>query len=614
MKFQIRNFSLVLFILFSNLSLTQNLKIPYYEPFENYSFMNNWQIQEQESSRIEIEKFHDFYSNSLVITVEGNDHPSMKVTTDGRTRSEIALLNHQIKNDDEYYYSWDIFLPADQVFTKNFYSSEDNYYVIMQWHETGEGIPTYCLKGDDIRKVRAFPVSLRLIPGSLGQDSRMDLHLKYGTTYGPGNSSNDGDICPEDPHSRGYREYIISKAIKMGEWNHIVTQIKWSVDGDSAFIRMWINDLPIINDRSIEQYKRKGVNPDLRQGSENSQASKLGGVPLLYTHLQNGAEIAEQNYQKLGHYRKNYDSENTILVDNYRITTEYPPKPFTTTLTDKFCNKELTPGQEYKLDAYEIAPSDYYTFNFKDEATNQINEITSYSNYIDLINQDWIRANDKYEVSVKAVNRLNNGSGFDYGRSCKVQIPGNTNLEDYYTSKSISNPYIMRRNETIYAYSLPGATDYLFKITDTQNPENEIWIPGNGKDINSLNLSRISGIKENSTYQISVKAARVENEKDTYVHLNTGRSDFVKTKRQGKDLTKKIKVELNPSNDSLRILSKSKLKSIYLISKTGEILLKSSVNEKEAVLNILPFKNEFYQIAVIDNKGNVFSTGNITTP
>lgn len=607
MKFQIKNFSLVLFILFLNFSFAQNLKIPYYEPFENYSFTNNWQIQEQESSRIEIENFYDFYSNSLVITVEGNDHPSMKVTTDGRTRSEIALLNHQIKNNDEYYYSWDIFLPADQVFTKNLFSSEDNYYVIMQWHETGEGIPTYCLKGDDIRKVRAFPVSLRLVPGSLSQDSKMDLHLKYGTTYGPGNSSNDGDICPQDPYSRGYREYIISKAIKIGEWNHIVTQIKWSTVGDSAFIRMWINDLPIINDRSIEQYKRKGVNADLRLGSENSQASKLGGVPLLYTRVENGIEIIEQNYQKLGHYRKNYDSDNTILIDNYRITTEYPPKPFTTSLIDKFCNKELPPGQEYKLEAYEIAPSNYYTFNFKDEAKKQINEIKSFSNYIDLTNQDWVRANDKYEVSVRAVNRLNNGSGFDYGRSCKVQIPENTNLEDYYSSKSISNPYIMRRNETIYAYPLPGATDYLFKITNTQNPGNEIWIPGNGKDINSLNLSRISGTKENATYQISVKAARMENGKDIYSHLNTGRSDFIKVKKPEKNLDKKVKIELNSSADSFHIQSKTKLKNIYLISNTGEVLLKSEVDKKEIILDLSLFKNDLYQITLVDKKGRVFN-------
>src|SRR5690606_34524668 len=117
-----------------------------------------------------------------------------------------------------------------------------------------------------------------------------------------------------------------------------------------------------------EQYKRKGANPDLYVGRENVEASKLGGVPLLYTRLQNGVEIVEQNYQKLGHYRKNYNSENTIIVDNYRITTEYPPMPFTTSLTDKFCNKELPLGQNYMLEAYEISPSNYYSFNFENES------------------------------------------------------------------------------------------------------------------------------------------------------------------------------------------------------------------------------------------------------
>lgn len=603
MKFQIRNFSLVLFIFFSNFSFAQNLKIPYYEPFENYSFMNNWQIQEQESSRILLEEIDDYYSKSLNITVQGNDHPSMAVKTDGRTRAEVALLNHPIKNDDVYFYSWDLFIPKGQTFYQN-NDPEVDYYIIAQWLTPEvNSVLNYCA---ETKPLRTFPVSLRIVPESIN-DSKADLKLKYGTTYGPGVCSKNGVICEEDPYSRGFREYFIKDAIKIGEWNHIVVQIRWNFDGNFAFIRMWINEFPVKNDFEINDYISCETNPDLYLGKIEGEASTLGGVPLLYTHLENGKEVIEQNYPKLGHYRKNYHTTNRIYIDNYRITTEYPPKPFTTTLTDKFCNKELAPGQEYKLEAYEIAPSDYYTFNFKDEATNQINEIMSYSNYIDLINQDWVRANDKYDVSVKAVNRLNNGSGFDYGRSCKVQIPGNTNLEDYYTSKSISNPYIMRRNETIYAYPLPGATDYLFKITDTQNPEYEIWIPGNGKDINSLNLSRISGIKENSTYQISVKAARVENEKDTYAYLNTGSSDFIKTKRQGKDLTKKIKVELGPTDDSLQILSKSKLKSVYLISKTGVILLKSSVDLKETNLDLSKYKNELYQIILIDKKKRVFS-------
>ncbi len=611
---QIKNFFIIYFLLFSGIAFSQYLRIPYYEPFENQSFSDFWQIQQKENGRIKLEKKTDYYSNSLNISVKGNDHPSMTLTTDGRTRAEIALLNYHIKNNDEYFYSWDLFIPENQDFTKQPASADENYYVIMQWHETGEGIPTYCLKGNNIKKVRAFPVSLRLVPGSLGQDSKMNLHLKYGTTYGPGNSNDDGDICPQDPHSRGYREYIIKKAIKIGEWNHIVTQIKWSIDGDSAYMRMWINDLPIINDSSIEQYRRKGVNPDLYPGKENAQASKLGGVPLLYTRVENGIEIVEQNYQKLGHYRKNYNSDNAILIDNYRITTEYPPKPFTTSLTDRFCNKEIPAQENYILEAYAISPADNLLFRFEDNSHPMYKEVNSYNHYLDLMPQNWVRAGETYNVSVRALNRLNNGKGFDYGKPCKITTPGETRLHDRYSNR-ISSPYLTGKNERIYSYLLPGATDYLFKVSLAGDSKNLMWIPGNGKDINSLKLSKVSGIKENTTYQVSVKAARMENGKDVYSHLNTGEHHFIRVKKAGKNLDKKIKMELNSSTDSFHIQLKTKLNSVYLISKTGEILSKSLVNQKETILDLSLFKNDLYQIVVVDKKGNVFSAlSNTVTP
>lgn len=604
-QFKIILFSIV--TLFSTAAFSQYLEIPYYEAFEDESFSNSWQIQQAKNNRIRLEKISEYNSNSLHITVHENDHPAMTVKNDGRTRAEVALLNHHIENENVFFYSWDLFIPRLQNFTTNPSLTNENYYVIMQWHEAGDGRPTYCLRGSDIRKVRAFPISLRLIPSSLEQHSKMNLHLKYGTTYGPGNSTDDGDICPQDPYSRGYREYIIEKAINMGEWNRIVTEIKWSIDGDLAYIRMWINDLPIINDRNIPQYNRKGKNPNLYLGEEGSQASKLGGVPLLYTRMERGKLVIEQNYQKLGHYRKNYDSDNTILIDNYRITTEYPPKSFTTSLTDKYCNKELPLGSDYRLQAYEIAPSDYYSFNFKDEARNQTYTIRSHSNSINLTHQDWVRANETYEVRVRAINRLNDGKGFDYGKTCEVQIPGSTNLEDYYSSKSIFHPYSLRRGETVYAHILPGATDYLFKIMGTQDSTKVTWIPGNGKDINSLNLSRISGIKKNITYQISVKAARIEDGEDIYSHLNTDSSDFIQIKKPRKNIDKRIKITIDDSLDTVYIKSKSKLKKIYLISSLGEILLKSLVDLKETRMDLSLFKNQVYQIVAVDNKGNVFS-------
>jgi hypothetical protein len=596
--------TLLLFLSFPIILFSQTIKIPFYEPFE--SNLNNWQIQEEKYGRVKLDIIDESYRNSLKIMVYPNDKPAIKDKNDERSRTEIALLNHEINDGDNYFYSWDLFIPTNQNFTKFTTSVSENYYVIMQWHEAGDGVPTYCLKGDNIRTARAFPLTLRLVPTSLDKDLKMDLHLKYGTTYGPGNSSNDGDICPQDPHSKGYREHIIDKAIKMGEWNHIVMQIKWSIEGSSAFIRMWINDLPVINDNNIQQYKRNEANPDLYLGRENVEASILGGVPLLYTRMENGVEIVEKNYQKLGHYRKNYNSVNTIIVDNYRITSEYPPKPFTTCLTDNFCNKELSLGENYPLETYEISPVDNYLFHFEEDLTQTSNEVTNYNHILNLVEEKWVRAGKTYNIKVRALNDLNNGRGFEFGKTCKVTIPERTRLFDIYSSENSSSPYTIKKNESIYNYPLPGATDYLFKIKNVQD-SSEIWVPGNGKDINSLNLSKISGIKENTTYQISLKASRIDNGKDVYAHLKTGEYDFIKVNKTVRNLDKRVKINLNPSAESVHIQSKTKLKSIYLISHGGEILLKYWVDLKETRLDLSPFKNQVYQIVAVDKKRNIYS-------
>lgn len=589
------------FFLFSfGIAVGQELKIPFYESFENYPQARKWQVQQEEFGRIKPELINQNFGNSLNITVAENDQPAMKNKTDNRTRAELALLNHSIKDGDDFFYSWDLFLPENQIFNPED-SAAENYYVIMQWHEAGDGTPTYCLSGKDKRTLRTFPVSLRLLPGKPGS-SKMSLHLKYGTTYGPGTCRTNSDICPDDEFSRGFREYFLKDIISPGEWHRIVMQIKWSYDGDVAFIKMWINDLPIIKAESDEGYIRCAQNPDLFMGNTNQEASILGGVPLMYTKKENGKLIVENNYLKLGHYRKGYNTTNTIFIDNFRITTEYPPKRFTTSLTDRFCNKELRANEKYELEAYEIYPVENYFFEFKNKE-DSYSQISGYANFVDLMQQPWVRAGEKYEVKVKAVNHFKDGKEFDFGKSCEIKISEATHLEDIYTSESISEPYISGRNEQIFAYPLPGATDYLFQIINPAEPNKPIWVPGNGKYDYSLKLKFIPELEERIPYEIGVKAVRIENDKDVYGSLNPGAKDYVQAKKIRKNLTKRTR--FNFTEDILTVQSKKRLKSIYLISKTGEVLLKSLVNEKEATLDLTPFKNKLYQIAVVDITGSV---------
>src|SRR5690625_5013312 len=140
----------ILFLLLVNICLSQDLRVPYYESFEKLDFTKNWQIQEMESSRIKPKNINPNYSNSLNISVNNQDYVLPKVLDDGRTRAEIALLNHPIENDQVFYYSWDLFVPKNQKFERELLPN-DHYYVIMQWHEAGIGEPTYCVEGKNLR-------------------------------------------------------------------------------------------------------------------------------------------------------------------------------------------------------------------------------------------------------------------------------------------------------------------------------------------------------------------------------------------------------------------------------------------------------------------------------
>lgn len=609
-----RIFSIILISCISYNLFSQQVQIPYYEPFDNNSYTFTWQVHQGQLGRIMSTPIHyNDFANSLKIEVREDDHPAMSPPYDGRTRAEIALPEnrHKINNNDRFYYSWDIFIP-EQIYDLGEYDYD--YYVIMQWHEEGDGTNfTYCnnprTSPENKRTLRTFPVSLRLAPDTI-TGSKVGLRLKLGTTYGPGNCSENKDICPEDyPYSKGYREFQIPEALKLGEWNHIVTEIKWSYVPDNAYFKMWINEQPIKRNNPGD-YVRCTIE-DLHLGQTNENADVLDQVALMYNRKSGSNIIAETNYQKLGHYRRNYTSTNTYYIDNYRITTEYPPEMFKTSITNKFCNKILAPyASNYLLEAYELSPANEYRFEFFNYSTNEYQWATSYNNKMNLLTYNWIKSNQKYKVRVRALNSSNNGDGFPYGKECDITTPEATKLKVAYCGTD-SNPYqVINSNGHIDIEPLPGSTDYLYKLTNVDVPDEILYYPSNFGET-FINVYDLYGIKPHTKYKVEVRARRLEGEDDVYINLGYGLPCFIITnnlpnnKNYNPELIPKITIAPNPTKDFTKIsLDELKIHKVEVINFQGRTVLKKSVNSNTVNLNLRNLDKGIYQVLIIDEKGN----------
>lgn len=583
--------------------------IPHYEPFEPTTFSAcfnhdcEWQKQVEDFSRTQFSTIDSNYSNSLRLDVKDGDFVG-----DQRDRSEIAMWQnfYKTENNSEYYYSWDLYIPY-QEFVPDLKETE-HYYFILQWQPSDMG---YTQFPEPDFQARFSSVQIKLEPNSGSELSKKDLSINFGTKYAWCGAPSAGKYVG-DPYVFGYKSFQIKDAVELGKWNHIVTRIKWSYKQDSE-MQIWINEKPVV---STGQHNSKVYcNPEvLYLGNNEDEAFNMTDVSLHYRKTDiNGDFILNPNGDfeyipntlKMGHYRKNYLSENTLYLDNLRITTEYPPAPFTTSLTDKSCGKTFSPQYEYYLNAYEISPAESYLFQFENRITHDTIEVTRDVPLLDLLEINGDFAGKTFEVQVRALNNENNKKGFDFGKTCTITLSGETRLDDNYSGNNSSSPYLVKRNEAVSNFPVPGATEYLYGFSEVGNPSKVFWIPGNGKDINSIIPSRISILNPNSTYELHIKPVRWENGENAYKSLETKNSDFVRLKKKVKKLDDKFEIEILEAENLITVNSKFDLNNVYLLAEKGEILEKLDVELKQISIDINKFRENLYQIVVIDKKGNL---------
>lgn len=525
-----------------SLAQTQPFTLPHYEPFEETTYKpghindgKEWQEQEYDTSRIGLVNFHNFYSKSVKLEIKDGDFTGLD-STDGRERSEIALWRywHETKNNHTFYYSWDLYIP-DQNFTTE--TQDDFYYFIMQWHE-----------GPDVNFFdcpSSFPpMQLNLVYEPNAADNFRDLRLNYGTHYGW--CGNGGDVCNDDPNSKGNNHYYIYDGIKLNTWNKIVTKIKWSYEWDKAQMSMWINDMPITKSQMMPPAFPCEITDVLKVGNELSLPYSFSGVPLLYGYTDIfGNEIYDDNGLKFGSYRKNYSSDNELYVDNFRITKEYPPSKYKTFIIDQNCyntsggcNKgsscilNLDVEDDYNITAYEIEPSESYKFKIMDGSSTYY--AYSVSSSFNLLNENWARADKTYQIYAKARNNIIQGiptNGFNYSKSCTVITPASTKLKTEFCSTNSNNPYVVPNTQysdgIVPIYKLPGATQYRLKFQNV-NDINDVFWTDTSLNENTINVFDQYQLKENTTYEVKIRAQRYENNNDVYDSLPYGSSCYLR--------------------------------------------------------------------------------------
>lgn len=592
---------LFVFLTFSISAQTQ-LEIPYYEPFENSSYENDWgvqQIYDPNDLRIFPMEFNqDFYGKSLHLKVLPGDNLYSN-NNPNSSRSEVKMKNgkHIISNGDEYYYSWDLYIPSNGDFPDSEFA--ENWYNIMQWHP-GSTESSYC-NGAGLP-----PILLQYQNNESSTDNKRDLKLVYGTNYGGCNT----DICDifhpslgaegPDDNSRGKRTYYIKEAITKGEWNHIVTKIKWGYKGNESYIEMWINDFPVIDDPNTSNTYNdcNGIPNERIVGSNNQEMpAQFDSVPLLYTRSDSPSTPSQSDLlqvsQKLGHYRNNYSTTNILYIDNYRITTDYPPSPFRTHLIESDCGRIIGIDESYVVTAHKIEPSTSYKFRIQEVGSNSGPfYFNSSTNSMDIFQTSWAKAKTTYDIEVRVENSSNNNQGFAYGKVCQVTTPHKTKLKPEFCDN------LSLTSTIIECYPVLGATNYKFKVTDLKTGVDVYWY---NSSQNVMDLSQRSWFIYGRKYSIEV---RVSTNDDEYAYWEPCEVKVPYVPRKINQDTESIRLYPNPTTNviSVQVTNSAKVETVnrlQLIDINGRLI--KDVSNSDSI-DLTDYKAGIYFLKIITDE------------
>jgi hypothetical protein len=523
----------------------------YYETFENtslndYDYFKNtfdWNVEIATPSEVLPDDANKFptrvqtvdYNNpgkSLKMTVQDNDLTS----SDGRTRIEVT--KHYPHETATLYHSWNVHIPNDNSFTD--YVASNDWHVIAQFHQ-GNTNNTDCVNDQPVFK-------MNYIHESNSNSALRNLNMVYGYYKG------DGSACGSEGSKHSF---TVTDAIEKGAWTKIILKINWSM-GSDGYLEMYIDHKPVV---------AQGTSYVL--GQEGATAARFYSRNI---HTINGA--LRNNNLKLGHYRSSTQSgTKTIYVDDYRVTSEMPPKENFTHLT--VSNQDLT-GTNLVLQCYEVENATNYKFKvvqggvtkYFDSSTPEL-DITQSST--------WWQPDLSYDVSVRSVvNGVNNS----YGDVKTVTTSKFTSLTDEFCGQQLSG------NTVVTAYPILKAATYKFRIkkgtstkyVDSSNSSYDLSSLGSWFDPSAEYIVDVRTILEDGT-EFGYGDACTLNPSSSSRMLGEENQAIV-------DDAFQLKISPNPANDILNISTAWDLPTrLEIYSLSGKLVLTKQF-EKNVSLNL----------------------------
>lgn len=422
----IKHFFLSLCLLgIHNLCLAQ-LTYPYFQNFEDKSFINDKNIGLDVNGpkplpRDEINVTYGYgYSweivdtsekkdNVLKLTAHGNDHN--KKANYPRSRSQVTFL---IDNKDPIYISYQIYIPNDSEFIEN--HEKDAYHIIQQfqaslWNpntNTPYNLYTFNENGDSIRIYDA----LGILTVNYSKDQEKTRELEFWSNSVDNIKKHAlGEIDNKEFVRRRNRMKIEAGIVK-GEWNEIIMKINFSENFDEGYYQFWINRNPVMLDSiGVQKYNEHLTS---LHHNENDEPFKFQTGFILYTTDQKPKRIP--SLLKLGHYRQNTMYAQSIYYDNVRLWNRFPvdytEKIGQTKIIKEQCAHKVE-NDNLILYAYDDKEANEYTFRFKNTKNGKIKTFTSNGPAIDLRRSRLLKGKKTYEVDVKSMN--------DYSDKCIVK-------------------------------------------------------------------------------------------------------------------------------------------------------------------------------------------------
>jgi hypothetical protein len=421
---------------------------------------------------------HSDYGNSLKLTVHPQDHAQNAVYP--RSRAEI-LLNLQNENYKTYYYSWKLFIPDDSEFIDD---TSAGYHIINQILNT-----TYS-NGSPLNISPRKLLTVQYKQSSENNDQPRDLGILLF----------DNDSSEVNVKSARIN---ITDAIKKGEWNEFIYKIHWSEystytnNEEPGSIEIFINRRPLVvqstdTSSSVTTYTCTVDN-------QESESNISFAFPNM-TFTEDSNPIAVPNYLKLGHYRNEHTLNHSLYIDDIRITSQFPPPYNRTKLIPESCQLELR--DDFTIECLPVAEATEYVFRFEKDGV--VNYRGNGSNTIlDLKNLTFLEHNATYNVSARA-KRIVSGItefSYSYGESCSIFVPKKTTIKENYC-----DVILPIENLSIEAKPILNANKYVFRFENNGMVE----FKGNGPNT-TLDLSSLSFIESNKTYNVQVRAQRIVN-------------------------------------------------------------------------------------------------------